>query len=289
MAEPVAVPTQGFQAPGIPAVPPASQQTPGFVVPPLPAPVVPPAGTEPAPAAVPANDALAAAVAALTEAMKGKTPEGKDPEPKPEGAAPQSLNALDPSTLEDPTLRSMAGAFKALGAGLDFDRVFANALDNNNAELLDIAYLKEKGGANADGLIDLAKSIVRLVEQKSEINTKAVYAKAGGEAQWAAATAAFNKGAPQAFKEAVAAMMNSGKDSAILQAAELVVQYAKTQGFVPSPAPLLNLGAPAAVGQGLGKAEFQAELRKLDPQDRDYATKRETLFVRRQLGKQVGQ
>jgi hypothetical protein len=83
--------------------------------------------------------------------------------------------------------------------------------------------------------------------------------------------------------------MDSGKDTQIKAAAELVVQFAKSQGFVPTPATLLNTGASTSfAGQGLSKEDFQSELRKLSPQSRDFEAKRGELFSRRQVGKQVG-
>lgn len=282
------VPTNGFVTPPLnePAAPPPNP-TPGFVQPIAPnlqpAPAAPAAPAAPTPAA--GTDALAEAVAALTKAMQAAEPA----KPAESTEAPSdSLNVLDPNTLEDPTLRSMAQAFKALGTGLDFDRVFSKALSTGNSEMLDIAYLREKAGANAEGLIGLAQSIVRVVEQKAAENTGEVHKLAGGEANWNAAAAAFNKAAPQAFKLAVAQMFDSGKTASIKAAAELVVQFAKGQGFVPTPATLLNSTAAGTTGQGLSKEDFQAELRKLNPNDRNYIANRESLFARRRIGTQIG-
>lgn len=280
-----AVATQGFTLPTITgaqtpslnaaAVPPQNAQ-PGFVAgTPLPAlPTAPQSTTE-----------LAAAVEKLTAAMAAK-----DAEPKVEPVEPdaKSLNTLDPNTLEDPTLRSMASAFKMLGAGLDFDRIFAKAIDAGDPKLLDIAYLREKAGANADGLVGLAESIVNFTNQQAMQQQGAVYALAGGESQWNAATAAFNANAPAEYKLAVRNLIDSGNKSNIEAGAKLVVQFATGQGYVPTPATMLNSGAGAHTGTGLDKSAFQTELQKLNPNDRDYNTKREELFARRRLGLQVG-
>lgn len=276
-----AVSTQGFAMPTgspHPAVMPQDAK-PGFVVQPI-APATLDA-VAPAAAAAP-SDALAAAITALTESMKPTAAE-------PTVATPAAnLNTLDPSTLEDPTLRSMAGAFKLLGSTLDFDRVFSKALDSGDATLLDTAYLKEKGGANAQGLIDLAQGIVAVVQQKATEQTNAVYALAGGEAQWNAATAAFNKNAPVELRLAVSQMADSGKPQHIAAAAKLVMQFATGQGFVPTPANLISAANTNAQGQALDKLGFQTELRKLDPNARDFQAKRGDLFARRALGKRLG-
>lgn len=276
--------TQGFAVPPIPgaitpplgaaAVPPANAQ-PGFV-PPQPLPVLPAAGAS--------NTELAAAVAKLTEAMAAKpveTPVAVEP-------IANSLNALDPSTLEDPTLRSMASAFKMLGTGLDFDRIFAKAIDAGDPKLLDLAYLREKAGANADGLVGLAESIVNFTNQQAIQQTAAIYALAGGEAQWQAATAAFNTNAPAEYKLAVKQLIDSGNKANIEAGAKLVTQFALGQGYVPTPGSMLNAGAGNPTGSGLDKTTFQAELQKLNQNDRDYNAKREDLFARRRLGQQIG-
>ena len=271
--------------PAIPAVTPPLNQaavppvnaTPGFVPTPPPLPAFP-AGAK-------TNEELAAAVAKLTDALAAKPAEAAVVVPE---AAPTSLNALDPSTLEDPTLRSMAGAFKVMGAGLDFDRIFAKAIDAGDPSLLDVAYLKEKAGANAEGLIGLAESIVNFTNQQAIQQQNAVFALAGGEAQWNAATTAFNLNAPPEYKLAVKQLIDSGTKANIEAGAKLVTQFALGQGYVPTPAGMLSPTAGARAGTGLDKVSFQAELRKLNQNDRDYNDKREELFARRRLGQQVG-
>lgn len=279
MTEPVV--TQGFTLPTIP----------GVVTPPLGVAAVPPANAAPGfvlpvlPAAGATNEELVAAVAKLTAAMAEKPAPVVPAVVEP---AVNSLNALDPSTIEDPTLRSMAGAFKMLGTGLDFDRIFAKAIDAGDPKLLDLAYLREKAGANADGLVGLAESIVNFTNQQAIQQTAAIYALAGGEPQWQAATAAFNANAPAEYKMAVKQLIDSGVKSNIEAGAKLVTQFALGQGYVPTPAGMLNAGAGAHVGTGLDKATFQSELQKLNQNDRDYTAKREELFARRKLGQQTG-
>lgn len=273
---------QGFELPVIP----------GAQTPPLDAAAVPPKNMQPgfAPLNVlqpgTSNEELAAQVAKLTAAMAEKPAQVAEPtvltDPKIE------YNSLDPSTIDDPTLRSMAGAFKMLGAGLDFDRIFAKAIDAGDPKLLDIAYLREKAGANADGLVGLAESIVNFTSQQATAQQSAVHAMAGGEAQWVAAITAFNAKAPAEYKLAVQQLIDSGKKSNIEAGAKLVVQYALGQGYVPTPAGLLNAGAGSPTGNGLSKADFQTELQKLNPNARDHNEQRANLFARRTLGRQTG-
>lgn len=269
-----AVSTQGFAIPpGAPAPASAPPLQP-LEVKPLPS---IPGGNAP----TQSTDALAAAVEALTASLAAQPA-------APVQATENSLNALDPNTLDDPTLRSMAGAFKMLGKDLDFDRVFGKALEAGDPNLLDLNYLKDKGGANAQGLADLATSIVALINQKATAQADAVYKLAGGADQWNAATAAFNKNAPQELRLAVAQLADSGKEANVSAAAKLVMQYSQGQGFVPNTTTLLTSGGGSIQEQALDKAGFQEALNKLDPNARDFVAKRSELFARRALGKQLG-
>ena len=281
------VQTSGFVVPPNGGQPAVSTMAPGFVpsmgqLPPIPEVPATPAA---APAvAAPAEDATAALVAQLTAALASK-----EAAPEPAAVVPaESLNALDPSKLEDPTLRSMATAFKMLGADLDIDRIFGKAIDAGDPKLLDLAYLREKAGANADGLVGLAESIVQYVELQAEKSEQAVYALAGGEAEWNAASAAFNTSAPKEFKMVVVKMLDSGNTEQVQAAAKLVVQFAKGQGYVPNPGALLTATSGAPTGSALSKADFQIELQKLNPNDRDYQNRRGELFARRAIGKSLG-
>lgn len=269
---------------GLPDLPPASAQVPGFVPPPAPA--TPPVA---APAAAPApatGEDFTAAIAALTAALKANGQEV--PAEAAPAAAPQSLNNLQIDKLEDPVLRSMATVMKTVGAGLDMDRVFGKAIEHGDAGLLDVAYLREKGGTNAEQLITIAQGIIQTLEAQTAKVTQDIYAFAQGKDNWDACTTAFNTKAPEALRQVCAAMLNSGNNSQITAAAKLVVEFARSNGFVSNAQPLVATGASVPNAQGLSKDEFQTELRKLNPQDRNFDAQRNELFARRQLGKRVG-
>lgn len=286
-----AVPTEGFNSGLIQNTPPANQQ-PGFVV--------PPAGN--APDQVPAtpaqqaqapqgNDALASAIAALTQALGTQvTPV----EPAAQAApaiqgVPQNLNEFDVSSLDDPIMRSMATVMQTVGKDLDMDRAIGKALANGRVDLIDVAYITEKGGANAQQLITIAQGLVQAVEAKSAAATAKVYAMAGGQQQWDAGIAAFNSGAPQELRVVVGQMLDSGKDNLIDAGAKIIVEFSKNSGLLPQNKPLLQQGAASAVAaQALDKVGFQAELRKLNPNERGFEAARAELFARRQAGKNLG-
>lgn len=264
---------------------------------------VPPQGMEPGfvkpgaqvqPAA-PTTDAPAtnvdATVAALLAALQAQQPAAPSATPSvpAEPAAAGKLNTLDVSSIEDPILRSMATVMQTIGKGIDMDRAIGLAIERGDTGLIDKAYLREQGGANAEQLITIADGIVQAVEQQSVAVTNEVHALAGGSAGWDVAVAAFNKSASPEMRSVVKLMLDSEKKTQITAGAKLVVEFAKQSGFVPEVNPLIqNGGAAASSAQALSKEEFQAALRTLNPNDRQYQAQRGDLFARRQQGKQLG-
>ena len=290
-----AVPTNGFIAPPTnpaPQVQPADA-VPGFAVP-KPAPQEPaaPAPNQPEPQATPD---LAAALAALTAAMQAQAPAPAaapapaDQVPEEVGGLPESLNDFDVSTIDDPIIRSMATVMQTVGKGLDFDRALGRALAEGRVDLIDTAYLTEKGGANAKELLTIATGIVQAVAAKGEALAQSVHKLAGGAEQWSAGVAVFNQKAPQELRLVVAQMLDSGKENLINAGAKLIVEFSKNSGALPQSNPLISQGAAASnAAQALSREEFMREHAKLDKNSRDYAAQRNELFARRALGKQLG-
>lgn len=284
-----AVPTNGFNAPPGVNVPPPNME-PGFVQ--NPAGSTPPAEPATAPAAAPAPSALDAQVAALLAALQAQQAPAPAAAPAvPDGNVqnPTGLNSLDPATLEDPILRSMATVMQTVGKDLDMDRVFSKALDHGDASLIDAAYLREKGGANADQLLVIAQGIVQAVNAQAAAVTAEVHNLAGGSQNWEASVAAFNKNAPVEFRQVVALMLDSKDKGKISAGAKLVVEFSKGSGLIPNAQPLIQAGAGSGAAQALTKEAFQAELRKLNPHSREFSEQRQALFARRQIGRNLGQ
>jgi len=264
-------------------VPPQGME-PGFIKPSTP---VQPAA--PATAAPATNvDATVAALLAALQAQQPAAPSATPSAPA-EPAAAGKLNTLDVSSIDDPILRSMATVMQTIGKGIDMDRAIGLAIERGDTGLIDKAYLREQGGANAEQLITIADGIVQAVEQQSVAVTNEVHALAGGSAGWDVAVAAFNKSASPEMRSVVKLMLDSEKKTQITAGAKLVVEFAKQSGFVPEVNPLIqNGGAAASSAQALSKEEFQAALRTLNPNDRQYQAQRGDLFARRQQGKQLG-
>jgi hypothetical protein len=244
--------------------------------------------TAPQQAAQPAAPDLSAALAALQAAM-GQAPQAAQPAADVPGWVPEDVNDFDPSEIEDPIIRSMATVMQTVGKDLDLDRVMSRALAYGDPGLIDIAYLREKAGSNAEQLVTIAQGIVQAVNAKSDAVTQSVYAAAGGEAQWNAAVAAFNQSAQAELRLTVAQMLNSTKDQFINAGAKIIAEFGKGSGLVPNiGAPLLNAAPSHFAGQGLSKTDFKAELGKLKQNDPSFEAAREALFARRALGKRTG-
>lgn len=266
-----------------PSVPPAGGPP---VIPP--APVLPGATPPVPPTPVEPNADFTKAVEALAAAL-GKTGTPAAPtEPTPP-IDQDSLNLLNIENIQNPVIKSMAQVMQTAGKGLDMDRIFKKALESGDAELLDLAYIKDKAGANAEQLTTIAKGIVQAVQADTEKTVGAIHALAGGEANWNACVSAFNTNAPQELKQVISTMLNSGNNQQIESAGKLLIQFAQGQGFVPNQQPIVqNGGAAVSSAQALSKAEFQAELQKLDTRSPTHQQEREALFNRRVLGKKMG-
>lgn len=276
-----AVPTEGFTAP--PAGSPPNGNTIN---------IPPPQVNAPAPdaaAAAPAPAGLDAAIAAMTAAIKSITPAAPAAPAAGEPAVESGLNGYDVNSIDDPIIKSMATVMQTVGKGVDLDRAIGKAIEDGRTDLIDVAYLREVGGANAQDLITIATGLVNAVAAKSAAVSNEVHALAGGQANWDAGVAVFNQAAPSELRLVVAQMLDSGKEQLIKAGAKMVVEFSKNSGKLPNVNPLLQSGASApAAAQALDKVAFQTELRKLDPNSRDFQSQREQLFARRQLGRQLG-
>lgn len=278
MAEAIAV--SGFNIPPVPAgadvrtregVPPTNALPDYASQLPTPAPVAPAAAPVAAPAA--ADPALAALLAALT-AQGALAPAAV--------AAPvQEI----PAGNGDPVLASLTSILSS--SGLDVQRAIGNALAHGEVSLIDERYIREAGGANAQHLLNIAKGLIDHSVRESDTAANAVYAAAGGQANWHAALGSFEAAAPAHLKTVIKSLFDSGNKSSIEAATTTVLEFAKASGGLVQPAGLVTTGAGLGSAQALDKAGFQAELQKLDPRSRSYEQDRGMLFQRRSAGKQL--
>lgn len=252
-------PLSGLALPGAPTAQPAAQPA-----------------AQPVPAQVPAgiDPTLLNLLAGLTQAQQPAA--ATAPAQAQPTAQPQAAPGLD-------------GALRGVlsGAGVEVDRALANALEYGDANLIDFAHIREKGGANAAHLEAVARSLVEHAVAEDSRHTASLYARAGGEANFNSAVQAFNASAPDNVKMIVKALTDSGNDAQVIAGVDLMLQY--SQGATMQPAGLVQSGAGATLpGGGLSKESFQHELRQLDRSDYQYEQKRQDLYARRAYGKHSG-
>lgn len=211
--------------------------------------------------------------------------------PAPTEISPGGLNDLKPGDIDDPQVRALGELLIGSVPNLDLNRAIGKAIEYGDPGLVDAAYLKDIGGDKAAALLNVAQQIVMAVDAKSKATIQQVYTDAGGQAQWEAAVALFNKNAPKHIKEVAQELLNSSQFSKIQTGAKFVTEYAKQQGGLSStPDFLTPSGYQGDSSQALDKSSFQQELRKLAPehQNPNYVQERNELFRRRQLGKNLG-
>ena len=251
---------------------------PGFTPPaPAPAPAPQEPAPQPAPAAAPAVDPT---VAALLAALGGQ-------------AAPATAAA--PAPVQAPAAKAPAGdaVFASLSGilstgGVDVNRALQHALEYDDPNLIDRAYIKSVAGASADQYIALAEKAVEHAARTADAQAQACYALAGGESNFKAACGVFQKTAPAHLQAVVTTMLDSGDSAQIEAGAKMIVTLAQQQGATVTPAGLVTASAAPGAEQALSKEQFQAELSKLDRNSRGYEQARGELFGRRAMGKSLG-
>ena len=223
------------------------------------------------------DSGLAAAVAALTAALK--------PQDANNGHSP-----VDAGSTGDIVLDSMVSSVQLAYPKLDIDRAVGKAIETGDARFIDEAYLREKTGDKFSQVLKIAQAAVERVTERSTSIQNSVFDTVGGKANWDTAVAGFNKEAPQALREAVATMLDSTKAEYIKAAAEMVREFAASRGMLktttaPGGRPTFS-SAPG--GNGLSKEAFRAELAKIDLRARDYPQKLEELRQQRAVGARLG-
>ena len=167
-------------------------------------------------------------IKALIAAL-GQKPAEPAPEPaaEPEPATPSDTDEV--STLSaayaDPATAPMVRVFKAAAPGLDLERAVGKAVTHGDLSLIDEAYIKEKGGKGAQDLLSIAQALVEQVNHSAVALQDEVYATAGGEENWDASVAVFNKEAPAHLRAVVKKMADSPDRSAVLAAAQYVIEF----------------------------------------------------------------
>lgn len=242
-----------------------------------------------APPATPVNAQLTPESAKLLAQALAEIPKAPQAPKAPEQVPQGGLNDLDVGKLDDPHLQALGKVFLQTAPGVDLERALGRAIADGDASLVDVNYLREKYGAQAEAIIQLAGNIVNAAASYGDRIASEINAEAGGEANWQTAVAALNANAPEYLRKAAANLINSKSSKDIMDGARLVLSFARDGGYLNNPInPVHGRAAAAAALPPLDKATFQAELAKLDRNAPNYAEAQNAIFYRRQLGKQKG-
>ena len=217
------------------------------------------------------------------------------PEVKVESPAkPQSQMQQRASTVDalgelasDPQLKPV-GEFLIQKLGdADPERAFGNAIKYGDPEMVDLAYLREKLGADAESVAELAKSLFTSVQAKAEAAVNELYTAHGGEASVRQAIQFYNAKAGADERAAMAQLLDSGNKASISYAMKQIMDFATKGGGVRVQAPgVMPVGQPGAQ-RGLSAAEYQKQVGELHAK-RASDAEFDRLLSLRALGKQQG-
>lgn len=191
----------------------------------------------------------------------------------------------------NPTIDAGVAMLKQVSGLTDSDmvRALSKALEYQDPNLIDTAFIKERFGEHAAYAELLAKAYL---EDQVGQATKAVqeaYDLVGGKESWEVAAQLFNSKAPEPLRKAARVLADSGE---LKQAAELVAGYCRDMGLIKTSNPLVR-GVPG--NNALSAADFKVEYAKLRQEagnrsleSQQFSQRYHDLLARREAGKRVG-
>lgn len=191
----------------------------------------------------------------------------------------------------NPTIDAGVAMLKQVSGLTDSDmvRALSKALEYQDPNLIDTAFIKERFGEHAAYAELLAKAYL---EDQVGQATKAVqeaYDIVGGKENWEVAAQLFNSKASEPLRKAARVLADSGE---LKQAAELVAGYCRDMGLIKTSNPLVR-GVPG--NNALSAADFKVEYAKLRQEagnrsleSQQFSQRYHDLLARREAGKRVG-
>lgn len=171
----------------------------------------------------------------------------------------------------------------------DIERATAKAIEYGDPNLIDRAFLRERFGDRADEATAIAEAVLEQADTQRAAVVQSVYAVAGGKEGWDKALSVYKENAPKGLQKAIQLMFDSGDNSAVTEAATLVVEFANNSGLVVKGAGSRQVaGSGTQESQGLSAGEFKAAMSKLNQSSRSYREDYARLIELRSIGKQLG-
>ena len=209
-----------------------------------------------------------------------------------DAAAPQAETQAELATTGNPAIDAGIAMLKQVSKLNDADRVRAigKAVEYNDPNLIDSAFIKERFGEHAQYAELLAKAYLDDQIGQAQRAVTAAYDLVGGKENWETASQMFNAKAPEHVRAAARALANSGD---VTGAAKLVVETVQGLGLIAKEAGILKGGA--ALDGALSAADFSKEYQALRKEAGNrslespkFAQRYQNLLSRRQAGKAKG-
>lgn len=211
---------------------------------------------------------------------------------KPEAAEPQAEAQTELATTGNPAIDAGIAMLKQVSKLNDADmvRAIGKAVEYNDPNLIDSAFIKERFGEHAQYAELLAKAYLDDQIGQAQRAVTAAYDLVGGKENWETASQLFNAKAPEHVRAAARALANSGD---VTGAAKLVVETVQGLGLISKEAGILKGGA--ALDGALSAADFKeayAALRKevgnRSMESPQFKPRYEALLARRAAGRAKG-
>lgn len=208
------------------------------------------------------------------------------------GAEPQAEAQTELAETGNPAIDAGIAMLKQVSKLNDADmvRAIGKAVEYNDPNLIDSAFIKERFGEHAQYAELLAKAYLDDQIGQAQRAVTAAYDLVGGKENWETASQLFNAKAPEHVRAAARALANSGD---VTGAAKLVVETVQGLGLIAKEAGILKGGA--ALDGALSAADFSKEYQALRKEAGNrslespkFAQRYQNLLSRRQAGKAKG-
>lgn len=209
-----------------------------------------------------------------------------------DAAAPQAEAATELAETGNPAIDAGIAMLKQVTKLNDSDmvRAIGKAVEYNDPNLIDSAFIKERFGEHAQYAELLAKAYLDDQIGQAQRAVTAAYDLVGGKQNWETASQLFNAKASEHVRAAARALANSGD---VAGAAKLVVETVQGLGLISKEAGIIKGGA--ALDGALSAADFSKEYQALRKEAGNrslespkFSQRYQNLLSRRAAGKAKG-
>lgn len=215
-------------------------------------------------------------------------------EPQQTPQEPEQLPRIEIAEYHNEEVRNVLTTLNTFLPNVDLNRAFSKAIELGDSQAIDVNYLRDVLGEQADPLIATIGQMADAYGDVSDNTYREVFESVGGEERWRGIAAFFNENATKAEKELARRLTTSKNPAEILEGAEFVKAFAQRLGGVPKVPSKVGATPASGGGNGLSQEEYLEQYRALrdspkwnsDPYARDEMIKQ--LDQQRQLGIKLG-